>query len=107
MGSYSVTNGRVGIGMSCFPASNLFLQNTVSRNALDGWGTKGGWVARAWISSVAAGMIISDVLFASFYAHGKGNLALYHAEGTAVHRPVVLEGGLGGKRRASECSAYD
>ena len=44
--------------------------------------------------------------FCSFYAHGKGNLTLDHAEGTAVHRPVVLEGGLGGKGRARECGAY-
>ena len=35
--------------------------------------------------------------FASFYAHGKGDLTPYHAEGAAVHRPAVLEGGLGGK----------
>ena len=44
--------------------------------------------------------------FCSFYAHGKGNLTPYHAEGTAVHRPAVLEGGLGGKGRARECGAY-
>ena len=38
-----------------------------------GWvGEEGGLVARAWISSVAAGMIISDVLFALFMHMGRG-----------------------------------
>ena len=72
MGSYSVTNRRVGIEMSCFHASNWFLQNTASRNALDGWGKKGGLVDWAWISSVVAGMIISDALFALFMRMGRG-----------------------------------
>ena len=71
MGSYSVTNGRVELGRSCLPASNWLLQNTASRNALDGWGKKGGLVDWAWISSVVAGMIISDVLFALFMHMGR------------------------------------
>jgi hypothetical protein len=71
VGSYSVTNGRVGIGRACFPASKWFLQNTASWNALDWWGKKGGWVDWAWISSVVAGMIISDVLFALFMHMGR------------------------------------